>query len=121
MYVSAIGSIDGSYIPHDLQQRYAKLNKKRKWKRILEAEGVDDLEKYLMSGFKNLPIQQEPEILNEQNNKTYSTPLSADIPIKVAYTVLQRVCDEELDELEEIKLIKELLRRKLFQSTSECY
>ena len=74
MYVMAIGSIDSSYIPHELKQRYEKLNKELKRKRLSKTESIDDLDKILMSSLKKLSPKKIST--NETLNKLYSKPLS---------------------------------------------
>ena len=90
--VGAVGSVGGGQIDPILMERYVVLNRKLRLKRIKEEEGVESLDELWLPKVEAV----EPALTPEELREIYANPISARTPIKIAYTVLQRLCDETL-------------------------
>ena len=90
--VGAVGSVGGGQIDPILMERYAVLNRQLRLKRIKEEEGVEPISEIWLPKVEEVAPALTPEELRE----IYSNPISSRVPIKIAYTVLQRLCDETL-------------------------
>ena len=97
MCVGAVGAVGsgGGTIDPILMERYAVLNREMRIKRLREEEGIDPIEPI---GEIFFPEEKEvtPPLTVEELREIYTNPISKRIPIKIAYTVLQRLCDETL-------------------------
>ena len=97
MCVGAVGAVGsgGGTIDPILMERYAVLNREMRIKRQREEEGIDPIE---LIGEIFFPEEKEvtPPLTVEELREIYTNPISKRIPIKIAYTVLQRLCDETL-------------------------
>lgn len=93
MCVGAVGSVGSgkSGIDPILIERYAVINKQLRLRRIKKEEKIEPLRN---DGFKVKTY--ENTISPEELREIYANPILSHIPIKVAYTVLQRVCNETL-------------------------
>lgn len=93
MCVGAVGSVGSgsSGIDPILIERYAVINKQLRLRRIKKEEKIEPLRN---DDFKVKTY--EKTISPEELREIYSNPILSHIPIKVAYTVLQRVCNETL-------------------------
>ncbi len=99
MFVSPVGSGVSRGIPEELRRRYAKLNKQIRHKHYWKELRIDekDIEKYLISGFKNFPVE-EAQSIEEETQETNNQPsLSLIEKIKLSYTNLMRICDDNND------------------------
>ena len=90
--VGAVGSVGGGQIDPILMERYAVLNRQLRLKRIKEEEGVEPISEIWLPEVKEVEPALSPEELREIN----ANPFFIRTPIKIAYTVLQRLCDETL-------------------------
>ena len=90
--VGAVGSVGGGQIDPILMERYVVLNRKLRLKRIKEEEGVESLDELWLPKVEAV----EPALTPDELREIYANPISAQTPIKIAYTILQRICDETL-------------------------
>ena len=91
--VGGVGGVGGGISPLLIEQ-YKRLNREMKKKRLAAKEGVDPLIGDLHPRVEPFEYTVSPEELRE----IYAHPLSATIPIKVAYTIIQRICDYTPDD-----------------------
>lgn len=101
--VSGVGGGGGGISPLLIEQ-YKRLNREMKKKRLEAKEGVDPLIGDLQPRVEPFEYTVSPEELRQ----IYSHPLSARIPIKVAYTIIQRLSDfapEDRFDTEALKLV----------------
>ena len=94
MYVGAVESVSSGSCGIDpiLIERYTALNKQLRFKRIKKDEEIEPTTELV-----NFKVQTiENHISPEELRIIYSNPILSHIPIKIAYTVLQRLCDETL-------------------------
>jgi hypothetical protein len=89
--VGAVGSGGGTIDPL-LMERYAVLNRDLRLKRLREEGGIEPIGEIFFPEVKEV----EPPLTVEEIREIYANPISKRIPIKIAYTVLQRLCDETL-------------------------
>ena len=105
--VGAVGSVGGGRIDPILMERYAVLNRKLRMKRIKEEEGIEPLDEILLPKIEAV----EPVLTPEELREIYANPISARTPIKIAYTVLQRLCDETLRMSQNMEYLKPIALR----------
>lgn len=72
--------------------RYTALNRQLRLKRQKDKYDVKPISEIRLSKVEEVVSALTPEELREG----YANPISSRIPIKMAYTVLQRLCDENL-------------------------
>ena len=90
--VGAVDSIGGGQIDPILMERYVALNRDLRLKRLKKEEGVDPL-----SDIWSPEVEEvEPVLIPEELREIYANPITSRTPIKIAYTVLLRLCDETL-------------------------
>ena len=110
MYVGAIGSIDsvsaGGIDPY-LMSRYATLNKQLKLKRLREEVNIDPLDIVCIPRIESY----ETTLTVGKLREIYANPISKSIPIKIAYTILQRLCNETLRISQNTDYIKQVAFR----------
>ena len=110
MCVGAVGAVDsvgGGQIDPILMERYAVLNRKLRMKRIKEEERIEPLDEIWLPKVESV----EPTLTPEELREIYVNPISARIPIKIAYTVLQRLCDETLRMSQNTEYLKPIALR----------
>ena len=90
--VGAVDSIGGGQIDPLLMARYEVLNRQLRLKRLREEEGVEPIVEIWLPKIE----EAEPAITPEELHEIYANPIHIRTPIKIAYTVLQRLCDETL-------------------------
>ena len=105
MCVGAVGSVGSgsSGIDLILIERYAALNKQLRLKRIKEVEEIESI-----TAFESFEVQPINNISPEELREIYANPILSRIPIKVAYTVLQRLCDDTLKLSQSTEYLKPL-------------
>lgn len=94
MCVGAVGSVGSgsSGIDPILIERYKILYKQLRLKRIKKSKGIEPI-----TELENFKVQRiENNISPEELREIYSNPILPRIPVKVAYRILQRLCDETL-------------------------
>ena len=89
--VGAVGSGGGTIDPL-LMERYAVLNRDLRLKRLREEGGIEPIGEIFFPEVEEVT----PPLTAEEIREIYANPISKRIPIKIAYTVLQRLCDETL-------------------------
>ena len=94
MCVGAVGAVGsgGGTIDPILMERYAVLNRDLRLKRLREEGGIEPIGEFFFPEVKEV----EPPLTAEEIRVIYANPISKRIPIKISYTVLQRLCDETL-------------------------
>lgn len=94
MSVGAVGAVGsgGGQIDPLLMERYAVLNRDLRLKRLRKAKGIEPIDEIWLPKIEEV----EPYLTPEELREIYANPISKRIPIKIAYTVLQRLCDETL-------------------------
>ena len=102
--VGAVGSFGAGQIDPELISRYASLNKKLKLKRQGKTEGVESLIGDMHPRVEPFEATLTPEELRE----IYTHPVLLRTPIKIAYTVLQRICDETIRESQNTEYLKKI-------------
>lgn len=110
MFVGAVGAVDGiggGQIDPLLMARYAVLNRQLRLKRIKEEEGVEPISEIWLPEVKEV----EPALTPEELREIYANPISSRVPIKIAYTVLQRLCDETLRMSQNTEYLKPMALR----------
>ena len=110
MCVGAVGAVDsvgGGRIDPILMERYAALNRQLRLKRIKEEEGVEPLDEIWLPKVEEVAPVLTPEELRE----IYTNPILARTPIKIAYTILQRLCDETLRMSQNTEYLKPIALR----------
>ena len=90
--ISPVSGFGGGEVDPILRKRYAALNRELRKKRLKEKGEVDPLDLVLQPKVKS----NEPVLSVEELREINSNPLWKRPPIKIAYTVLQRLCDETL-------------------------
>ena len=91
MLVAAVSSVVGGYIDPLLIERYAVLNEEIRRKRIAKQRGVDPL---IGANHPRVETVREPAMSPEELRKMYSNPIMAQIPVHIAYKIMQRICDD---------------------------
>ena len=91
MCVEPISGVGSGYsgISPLLVEQYKKLNREIKKKRLSASEDIEAISKV-----SSQEIEFHPEELRETN----AIPIFSNIPIKFAYTVIQRLCCSLFDE-----------------------
>lgn len=102
MYVTPVSAMGSGGIDPILRKRYAALNRELRKKRLKENEGIDSLDLFLESEVES----NEPILTVEELREINSNPLWKKTPIKIAYTVLQRLCDETLNMPQNMEYLK---------------
>ena len=94
MCVGAVGAVGsgGGQIDPLLMERYAVLNRDLRLKRLKGKEGIEPISDIWFQNVEEVAPVLTPEELRE----IYSNPISSKTPIKIAYTVLQRLSDKTL-------------------------
>ena len=91
MLVAAVSSVGGGYIDPLLIERYAVLNAEIRRKRLEKQRGVDPL---IGANHPRVETVQEPAMSPEELRKMYANPVLAQVPIHIAYKIMQRICDD---------------------------
>ena len=90
MIVSPVSSIGGGGVDPLLAERYAVLNEEIRLKRLAKQRGVDPL-----IGANHLRVESLGEKqISDNFPKKFTNPLLAQIPIHIAYRILQRICEK---------------------------
>ena len=89
--VGAVGSGGGTIDPL-LMERYVVLNRDLRLKRLREKGVIEPIGEIFFPEVEEVT----PPLTAEEIREIYANPISKRIPIKIAYTVLQRLCDETL-------------------------
>ena len=94
MCVGAVGAVGsgGGQIDPLLMERYAVLNRDLRLKRLREEGGIEPIGEIFFPEVEEVT----PPLTAEEIREIYANPISKRIPIKIAYTILQRLCDETL-------------------------
>ena len=94
MCVGAVGAVGsgGGQIDPLLMERYAVLNRDLRLKRLREEKGIEPIGEVWFPEVEEV----DPPLTAEEIREIYANPISKRIPIKIAYTVLQRLCDKTL-------------------------
>ncbi len=91
MCVSPVSMFGGGGIDPLLAERYAILNEEIRRKRIEKQRGVDPL---IGAAHPRVETVQEPSMSPEELRKMYANPVLREIPIHIAYKIMQRFCDD---------------------------
>ncbi len=92
MCVSSVSMFGGGGIDPILAQRYAVLNEQLRRKRIEKQRGVDPL---IGADHPRVETVEQPAMSLEELRKMYANPILQQIPIHVAYKILQQLCDSD--------------------------
>ena len=104
--VGAVGSGGGTIDPL-LMERYAVLNRDLRLKRLREEGGIEPIGEIFFPEVKEV----EPAFTAEEIRESYANPISQRVPIKIAYTVIQRLCDETLRMSQNTEYLKPIALR----------
>lgn len=91
MCVSPVSMFGGGGIDPLLAERYAILNEEIRRKRIAKQRGVDPL---IGADHPRVETVEEPEMSPEELRQMYENPVLRQIPIHIAYRIMQRLCDD---------------------------
>ena len=91
MCVSPVSMFGGGGIDPLLAERYAILNEEIRRKRIAKQRGVDPL---IGTDHPRVETVEEPEMSPEELRQMYANPVLRQIPIHIAYRIMQRLCDD---------------------------
>lgn len=89
MCVSPVSMFGGGGIDPFLAERYAVLNEQLRQKRIAKLRGTEPTKIYQ----PRVVTVETPTIPQEELHRMYSNPVLQQIPIHIAYRLLQRICD----------------------------
>ena len=87
--VSPVG-IGSCILNSELISKYEKLNKELRAKRLGKTDAAESISYFSPSGIKSNLSDFTPEELR----KMYANPLTAKTPVKIAYTIIQRLCND---------------------------
>ena len=91
MCVSPVSMFGGGGIDPLLAERYAVLNEQLRQKRLTKLRGVEPTKAY----HPRVEAVESPPASLEDLRKMYANPILQQIPIHVAYKILQQLCDSD--------------------------
>lgn len=92
MCISPVSMFGGGGIDPLLAERYAVLNEQLLQKRLAKKRGIDPL---IGANHPRVEAVEEPPTSLEDLRKMYANPILQQIPIHVAYKILQQLCDSD--------------------------